>query len=58
MVNKNDVLKGLVKRNAHVKYEIPISSGSEVMGKVKVFVHIDTDGCWPRGYDKFELSRH
>ena len=30
-------MKGLVTRNIHVKYEIPISHGSQFMTKVKVF---------------------
>ena len=34
-------MKDLVTRNAHVKYECPIYTGSEVMGKIKVFVHVD-----------------
>ena len=25
----------------HKKYECPICTGSEVMGKIKVFVHVD-----------------
>ena len=29
--------KGLVTRNAYVKYESPISSGMKVLAKVKVF---------------------
>ena len=32
-------VKGLVTRNAHVKYKSLISSGKKVMAKVKVFVH-------------------
>ena len=32
------VVKGLVTGNAHMKYESPIYTGSEVMAKVKVFV--------------------
>ena len=35
-------VKDLVTRNAHVKYECPIYTGSEVMGKIKVIVHVDT----------------
>ena len=31
------IVKGLVIRNAHVQYESPITSGKEVMAKVKVF---------------------
>ena len=34
-------VKDLVTRNAHVKYECPIYTGSEVTGKIKVFVHVD-----------------
>ena len=30
-------MKGLVTRNTHVQYESPITSGKEVMAKVKVF---------------------
>ena len=30
-------VKGLVTRNTHVKYESPISHGSQVMTKVKIF---------------------
>ena len=30
-------VKGLVTRNAHVKYESPITSGKKVMAKIKVF---------------------
>ena len=30
-------VKGLITRNAHVKYESPTSSGKEAMAKVKVF---------------------
>ena len=30
-------MKGLVKRNTHVQYESPITSGKKVMAKVKVF---------------------
>ena len=30
-------MKGLVKRNTHVQYESPITSGKKVMFKVKVF---------------------
>ena len=30
-------VKGLVKKNTHVKYESPTSYGSLVMPKVKVF---------------------
>ena len=30
-------MKGLVKRNTHVQYESPISSGLKAMEKVKVF---------------------
>ena len=33
-------VKGLVIRNIHVKYESPISHGSEVMTKVKVFLKV------------------
>ena len=32
-------MKGLVTRNTHMKYERSITSGLEVMAKVKVFVH-------------------
>ena len=32
-------MKGLVTRNIHVQYERSITSGLEVMAKVKVFVH-------------------
>ena len=31
--------KGLVTSNAHVKYESRIYNGSEVIAKIKVFVH-------------------
>ena len=42
-------MKGLVTRNTHVQYERSITSGLEVMAKVKVFVHAtaadaDADG--------------
>ena len=30
-------MKSLVTRNTHVKYESPVSDGSEVMTNVKVF---------------------
>ena len=30
-------VKGLVKRNTHVQYDSPVSSGLKVMTKVKVF---------------------
>ena len=32
-------MKGLVTRNTHMKCERSITSGLEVMAKVKVFVH-------------------
>ena len=32
-------MKGLVTRKTHVQYERSITSGLEVMAKVKVFVH-------------------
>ena len=35
-------MKGLVKRNTHVQYESPITSGKKVMAKVKVFVYAHT----------------
>ena len=38
------VMKGLSPSNAHVKYESSISIGSEVMDKVKVFVHTNSRG--------------
>ena len=42
-------MKGLVTRNTHMKYERSITSGLEVMSKVKVFVHatdadVEADG--------------
>ena len=32
--------KGLAKRNTHVQYESPTSSGLKVIAKVKVVVHV------------------
>ena len=32
-------VKGLVTRNTHVQYDIPICNGWKVMAKVKVFVY-------------------
>ena len=42
-------MKGLVTRNTHIQYERSITSGLEVIAKVKVFVHAteadaDADG--------------
>ena len=36
---KWNTVKGLVKRNTHVQYDSPTSSGLKVMAKVKVSVH-------------------
>ena len=37
------LVKGLIIRNAYVKYESCIYTGSEVMVKVKAFVHLHTN---------------
>ena len=42
-------MKGLVTRYRHVQYESFISSGKEVMAKVKVFVH--TSNCNTYAYE-------
>ena len=50
-------MKGVITRNTHVQYERSITSGLEVMAKVKVFVHATAADANADGRAMTYLSR-